>query len=1035
MKNHYECWSTEAEGILGSIERLQQIGDWRFLQGDPTGAQRADYDDDGWRILSGELRWTTAAGTAWLRHDICFPESAEGIPLAGSAVDLIFLCPSGVEVFLDGESLVRFERWADCRPAGQRVLGNLEPGRRYVLALRFPSGDGLGLCRASFRVAAVDELAFELSAFVEELRFIHDVLLRKEPALGRRFIDIVKVLDVKALQKRKWQRILFSLRQAEEATRFFESRAKQYTVHLVGHSHIDMNWLWPWEHTIEICQRDFHSANELLKEHTDLHFSQSQAAAYDVVGQVNPSLLEEVRQRVRDGRWELTSSTWVEGDLNMAAGETLARQLLHGTLYTQETVGTASMVGWEPDTFGHPATYPQILSRAGIRFYYFKRGGKGSRLFWWEAPDGSRVLAYNDSDYNGEIRARDIVLTAKESASDHGLMRSLHVFGVGDHGGGPARRDILAKKRLDARPGLPTMRFSSTEDFFRRTLLEAAVLPVVKGELNTVFEGCYTTHADIKRYNREGENGLMTAETLATVCSAFGHPYPYELLRKAWKEVCFNQFHDIIAGTAIGASYEHSAGRARGVRDAARYIVSESLRFLAASVGRDGAEEGIFVLIVFNPLGWPRDDVVEAEVPPEATRPFHLIDEAGSVVPAQVEGSKLVFVARGVPAFGYASFRLIPGDHAPEPAAELTINKRGRMESPQFLLQVDPCTGVITRFFDKISGIDVLQPCPSLEGNAQTSFVDNASNVFRLFREVPHLMSSWVIGNADRIENLICTPRMQVGVCGPVRVALDVRHEFHNSAIEQRIVLYRDLRRVEFLTRVEWHERGSPDEGIPLLRVSFNLPFLAPEATYEIPFGFVRRPSLGAEVPALRWVDVSRDDRGVCLVNDCKYGHQAEAHKLSLTLLRSSYEPDAVSDSGLQHFGYALCPHHGTWEIDLAFRNAAEFNQPLLVVWGKGAGGDLPPSFGLLDLEPRNLVASALKRSEDGVGIVLRFYEVEGSGTTATLTSPLSLTGSEVNLLEKGSNSGEGRAGKAIRLTVSPFEIKTVLLEISSVPS
>lgn len=316
-------------------------------------------------------------------------------------------------------------------------------------------------------------------------------------------------------------------------------------------------------------------------------------------------------------------------------------------------------------------------------------------------------------------------------------------------------------------------------------------------------------------------------------------------------------------------------------------------------------------------------------------------------------------------------------------------------------------------------------------GNPHTYVINKASNLFRLFKEAPHSMSGWVIGNIEKVENLSHKPEIKIEEEGPVRVILGIRRFFAKSLIEQKIILYRDLERIDFEAKIDWQEKGSQEEGVPMLRVFFHLNFSSPEASFEIPFGFIKRASLGEEMPALRWVDVSGANYGVSLINDCKYGHQVQGNSVSLTLLRSSYEPDSLPDLGTHHIGYAIYPHNGRWEKEKTIRKAAQFNQPLLAQWQEAHSGDLLSSFGLMSLEPANLVASGLKRAEDGKGIIFRFYEVEGRKTMITLVSSMPLlSSSEANLLEEKKRNDLDLTGKKAQIEVLPFEIKTLRLQV-----
>jgi len=355
----------------------------------------------------------------------------------------------------------------------------------------------------------------------------------------------------------------------------FSLYLKKYCSYLIGHAHIDMNWLWDWENTLDTARRTFIQVERFMDKYPEFYFSQGQAALYKAMEDNCPQVFESIKRMVKDGRWEVSASTWVEGDLNIVSGEALIRQSLLAKGYTREKFGVESRVCWCPDTFGHPASYPQILKKCGIDYYYFCRCGKNMPLFYWEGIDGSRVLAFNDpSGYNGVVNAnlisgfdrsgeeynRDALSSGGfvNSLKEYNIKKHLFSYGVGDHGGGPTIRDIQNGLTLKDENIFSEVSFSTTQRFFDDVKREMQDIPVIKDELNYIFEGCYTTHADIKKSNRQGENLLVSAEIFASLASVFGFDYPADKIKQAWQNICFNQFHDILDGTAIHSSYDYS---------------------------------------------------------------------------------------------------------------------------------------------------------------------------------------------------------------------------------------------------------------------------------------------------------------------------------------------------------------------------------------------------------------------------------------------------------------------------------------------
>jgi alpha-mannosidase len=355
--------------------------------------------------------------------------------------------------------------------------------------------------------------------------------------------------------------------------------AKQYRIHCVGHGHIDMNWMWSWPETVAITHDTFASVLALMRRYKDITYSQSQTAIYVMIEKYHPAMFEEIKQRVKEGRWEITASQWVEGDKNLAAGESLCRHLQMSREYIQMTFGLSAEdlpIDWEPDTFGHANSVPAILRQGGIKYYYSCRTGGGHevaqignprpRLFRWASPDGSSVLVNHESTwYNSYINmGENIALPPIDFVRETGLHEWLNVFGMGNHGGGPTCEEIDWLLELQELPCYPTIEFSTAKRYF--DLIDAEIntgqcqpVPVLAQELNFEFTGCYTSQSLIKQANRFGENYLIETEPLALISSAvLNTPYPHSLLDEAWKKVLFNQFHDILPGSGIRQTREHA---------------------------------------------------------------------------------------------------------------------------------------------------------------------------------------------------------------------------------------------------------------------------------------------------------------------------------------------------------------------------------------------------------------------------------------------------------------------------------------------
>lgn len=1056
---------------IDALGAVTSIPEWRYYQGRLASAQAMlpEYNDSGWEQVRLMKTWSSADGEAWFRATLQLPEQIEGIALAGTTLDLEIFLAIGASVYVNGVERFSENFWTDSRAILLRLSEHWQPGEPLHLAVRCNAGDGFGLfLLARLRLGVISDLVFNLDLLRSQFNFTHflvtggDTRVNHEStrpsaagpvdqmhgqvtvadtALADEWSRAADALDLSALVRNNWEAWWASVSAARSALQPFMTLAKEYQADLVAHSHIDMNWLWPWRETVEVCRRDFSAADRLMDAYPEFRFSQSMASTYAAMEAQQPELFTRVQERVREGRWDITANTWVEGDLNMAAGESLVRQILHTRRYITSRFGVQPLICWEPDTFGHTANYPQILAKSGIRYYYFCRAGKRHPLFWWEGIDGSRVLAVQDPrGYGGENNPSDVVSSVVDFAGRYGIHRGLYVYGAGDHGGGATARDIEMARKIDAAPFVPHAKPSSSVAFYEQAANEAPQLPVVKGELNTVFEGCYTSHGDIKRLNRNAENALLTAEAVATLAAhKTAYAYPLNELAEAWRTLCFHQFHDILCGCAIGVTYREAHERMAGVLHTAHEITNDAVQHIISQTTTRGGN-GLHVTVL-NPLGWERNDVVHIPLSAlgEAV-PMSMTDEDGNRLPVQVCGDQLFFVARHIPSFGMRTYQ--PSMEAPV-ASHLRIDPANlTIENGIFRLHVNPASGSIDSLMDGEAKRDLAGPWAGWGPEAKVS--SGMLNRLHVLWEQPHAMSAWNIGDISRVDNLISGAEVKVVEQGPVRVVVEVQHKpgsgllpMH-STITQRIVLYDAFRRIDFETWIDWHEKGSAHADAPMLRAAFT-PYLEQatgadrvEATYEVAFAGITRPADGREVPALRWADVSNADYGVALLNNGKYGYQAEGHTLALTLVRASYEPDNNPDEGVHQFTYSLYPHLGDWKKANIEQRGAELNQPMLAAITDSHTGKLRSGQAWVKVGARNVMISALKQAEDqtegGSAAILRVYEAHGqpARTKIHIAWPVAKV-EEVDLNENPIQEVPFSGG-GFGVALKPHEIKTFRL-------
>lgn len=861
----------------------------------------------------------------------------------------------------------------------------------------------------------------KLSAEIMTARLLQRLLPEQAEAWKSPIRQAEKILDVSAYVAGEDTKFQKSLQEIGKLLQPILKNTKNFTAHLVGHAHIDMNWLWVWDETLAVCHRDFDTMTKLMAEYPNFHFSQSQAVTYRVIEKAYPDIFERVRKFVNRKQWEITASMWVEGDENMASGEAIVRQFLLAKRYIIEKFGVEPVVCWQPDLFGHVWTMPQIIKKCGSKYYFFMRcPRKNTTAFWWQGPDGSKVLAYNTSNYNGTVNPA-LATYPVQLFENEGVSHYMHSYGVGDHGGGPTRIDIENALEMQQNPVLPKIKFNSTEGFFQELEQSGADLPVVNDELQFIFPGCYTTHADIKQRNRSGEHLFPALEFFSLMALPYELPYPKYILKNGWERNSFNHFHDILTGSGIHAAYQEGLPITDGAIAAGEAALERALQTLAAQIKTD-----IFPgepVVVFNPANWVRSDLVEVELSLGADEWVELFEANQQPVPCQIvertlTGAKMIFVAPEVPSMGYKTFWWRKVSHAPQSETDLKID--GTSLENQFChIKIDPETGHLVSLVEKASGREFIAP-------------DAAGNVFQLHSEKPGGMSAWVIGEIESVSELNQPERVTVLEQGPVRLLLEVVYRHNRSEFRQRIALYHGLSRIDFPCVVDWYEQGTREQNGTMLKVAFPVAVKpdAVTATFDIPFGFIEREPNGAEVPAQKWIDVTDGAAGMSLLNDCKYGHDVTQNLMRLTLLRASFEPDHEPDQGRQEFTYALFPHAGDWKAAGSERRGLELNQPLRSVALKPRAGALAAEQSLVECSAENVMVSAFKKCENDGGMILRFFETQGRAVDVTFQFAFKIESViETDMIEREQAGSEISCdSRAFSTSLTPFEVKTVKL-------
>ncbi|HLJ69148.1 MAG TPA: glycoside hydrolase family 38 C-terminal domain-containing protein [Chloroflexota bacterium] len=770
---------------------------------------------------------------------------------------------------------------------------------------------------------------------------------------------------------------------------------KSTTLDMIGNAHLDPVWLWQWQEGFQAAKATFRSVLTLMDEYDDFVFTSSSAALYEWIEQNDPDMFAAIKRRVIEGRWEIVGGWWMQPDCNLPGGESFVRHGLYGQRYFSEKLGVTATVGYNVDSFGHAGSLPQILRKSGMRAYVFMRPHPHeqrlpSRLFWWESDDGSRVLTYRiPYEYCtwGKRLQQQVERTASELKGS--TDRLMCFYGVGNHGGGPTRENIDSIREMNADPDYPTLLFSSPSRFFKAEARKERELPVVHDELQHHASGCYSAHSAVKRWNRLAENRLIVAEKLSALAmQVTGHPYGSDFGR-AWKDVLFNQFHDILAGTSIEPAYED----ARNLYGEALAIAGRNLNDAVQAISWriDLAEEPDSTpIVVFNPHSWGTTAMVELEYG-RLDGDEVLLDVDGNPVAWQrvrslatvSSGSRnrICFQAR-LPAYGYTVYRLRRGSG--ETSFPVVPAGDTWMENARLRLEVDPVTGYLRSLYDKQLGFEFVR-----DAAARPLVMDDRSDTW----------SHGVLRYADRAGEFRASS-VRLIEQGPVRSTIRVESAFEASKLTQDLTLQAEGGRVDVAVTVDWHER------FKVLKLNFPINIFFSNATYETPYGFIHRPANGEEEPGQSWVDltgVGRNDGrllGMSLLNDGKYSFDLTEKEINLTVLRSPiyahhtpYEPAdreeyTFLDQGMQRFTYSLLPHAGGWEDAGTIQAALELNQPPIAIVESIHHGPLPLRASYLDVDQENVIVTAVKRAEDGDDLVVRCFETTGMECEATLAFP-----------------------------------------------
>ncbi|ELS01809.1 alpha-mannosidase [Xenococcus sp. PCC 7305] len=1000
----------------------------------------------------------------WLVQKIKVPQCLKDYPLPGLILRLVLTWwAEDTRIFVNGKLLQE----GDLFDSSARVLitNNAIAGEEFLVAIRLVSPNhDIGALMRSHLVYEKDnsqlELQLDPGLVANELSVLAKYITKFEPEKVPDFLVEIKQIDWNIFHNMaEADRHLDSIRQNLLP---LAKNIKQREFNLLGHAHLDMAWLWTTAEAYEVAQRTFKSVLNLQQDYPTLTFCHTSPALYQWIEENCPDIFTAIQDSIRQNKWEAVGGMWIEPEVNIISGESIIRQLLYGQKYHLEKFGSRTKIAWLPDSFGFPWQFPQLLQQCGIDYFVTSKLHWNDTTkfphgcFWWESPDGTKLLTLMaPPNVAGVMDTNPITMTnhAVEWESQTGLQDILWLPGVGDHGGGPTRDMLDVAALWQKSPFFPDIKFTTATEYLDKVSkkspnnkipdestestidsIQHPVFPIHNSELYLeLHRGCYTTHAEQKRFNRYCENLLYQAELFATLGSLTNRSEQHEAkflswqdeIEKAWKKVLFNQFHDILPGTSIPEVFTEANQEWDEAVNIGERVLRQSLEAIASFIKLpDPPTPDAKAIVIFNALNWMRSQIVSIPMQQEY---YQVYDLERNPIPCQItDNNQLLFTAKDIPSVGYSVYWLSPILEAEyitfQQKKELKLtHKKYSLENKYLSVEINPETGDLNSIYDKINRQEIL----SGQGNQLQSFTDKGQY--------------WDAWNIDPEYEQKALPEASLKSIqwldqGIIQQSIRVVRIIGQSEFIQDYILEANSPALKISTTVDWQETHV------LVKAAFPLTIESDYATYEIACGAIERPTKPQtvaekakwETSALKWVDLTDQTQkyGVSLLNDCKYGYDIKPSQIRITLLRSPLWPDPNSDRGKHQFTYAIYPHRDSWQQARTVHKAYELNIHLQIVAASQENQEnsyLDSGLSFLNLSADNLILMAFKGAENtekqaGSDVILRYYECHGEVANLALKSNLGLAiSSEVNCLEEKNN-------QTVNLSIDPWKVKSFKL-------
>lgn len=962
---------------------------------------------------------------------------------------------------------------------------NAIPGEKYEIVLSAFTGDQNFHLRLDSRLKVLER---EIEQYYYDINVPYQVA-KLLPPDSRDYYNILTALNdslnLLDLRVEYSEGFYASLKRAQDNIRtgFYEKYCggDGPVTYCVGHTHIDCAWMWTMSVTRDKAVRSFSTALELMKAYPEYRFMSSQPLLYKFIKKQTPEKYEEIKQMAASGRWEPEGGMYVEADCNLSSGESFIRQILYGKRFFKEEFGADCEILWLPDVFGYSAALPQIMKKCGMKYFMTTKISWNELnkmpydTFEWEGIDGSRVLTHfvPTRDYNAP--AVDGGTATAHYTTYVGMLTPSHVmggwqrysqkylnsevmmtYGYGDGGGGPTKEMLETQRRLaKGISGCPKTRISSAKEFFH--VLDEHVsgnkyLPCWTGELYLEYHrGTYTSMARNKRYNRKAEFAYGNLE-LYCIMDTFmnGSSYPAADIRSGWEVLLHNQFHDILPGSSIKEVYEDSKNEYEAILARADALEKNALNNVALNIRTDKGS-----LIVFNPNSFDISGLTVFDCGLSA--PVVYDGEERLEVQRLSDGS-FIFNAVDVPSKGYKTFRL-------EDAVDITYEKNSGSSLENCNLENSVpqgnCPDVSFSAAQDETAEDCLKTIISSDktvimknkyynvvfdekGHMVSLFDKRAcrevikdgqyGNVIMTYEDRPHNFDAWDLNNyyeeksweADNVTGIEITEN------GPVVNTIKITRRYLESDIVQYISLYADNPGIDIRHEIDWRQKQI------FVKLCFPADIHTSEATFEIQYGNVKRAThyntswdaARFEVCMHKWADVSEDNFGLSILNDCKYGISIHDGNIGVSLLKSAIYPNPEADREHHEFTIRLLPHEGSFKEAGTIQQAYLLNNPMQAVIKTNDGGYLPETCSFVKSDCENVIVEAVKQAEDSDDIIVRVYECYNRRSNVCLTFGGQIQSAfECNMLEETEDEPVTE-DNMIFIKMMPFEIKTLKLKL-----